>query len=83
MMSVLFVVEHDRLQLRAHGVMTDEIADLPTPPIRGKDEIRASIVALDAGEVTGLIDLVEAEPRMDVSVHWVGLTMNTKPSATT
>jgi hypothetical protein len=58
MTSVLSEVEHDSLQLRAHDVMTDEVAGLPAPPGRRKGKIGASIVALKAGKVTGLVDLM-------------------------
>ena len=53
--------------MRAHGVMTDEIAGVPTPPMKGEGKIAPSIVPLKTSEVTSHIGVMERKPRVHVS----------------
>jgi hypothetical protein len=56
--------------------MTDEIASVPTPPMKGKGKIGKSIFPLKASEVAGHMGFMEREPRVHVSgiirVHEMG-----------
>jgi hypothetical protein len=56
--SVLRKEEGDSLQLRAKCVVADVVAGVPTPPGKGEGEIRACIIAFEAGEVAGVVKLL-------------------------
>jgi hypothetical protein len=47
--------------------MTEEVASVPTPPMKGKGKIGPSIFTLKAGEVTSFIGFMERKPRVHVS----------------
>ena len=48
-------------------MMTDEIASMPTPPMKGEGKIGPSIVPLKTSEVTSHIGVMERKPRVHVS----------------
>ena len=53
--SVLRKEVEDGFHLGAQYLMTGEVAGMLNPPVSGEGEIRACIVAFEAGEVTGIV----------------------------